>query len=59
MHYVGMDRHITTLDLAMVDNAGRLVKSCKVGFRLLLHLKCLAVSVFCVDGNIHFRSLTF
>jgi hypothetical protein len=33
MHYVGMDRHITTLDLAMVDNAGRLVKSCKVGFR--------------------------
>ena len=30
MHYVGMDCHITTLDFAVVDDAGRLVKSCKV-----------------------------
>ena len=30
MHYIGMDCHITTLDFAVVNDAGRLVKSCKV-----------------------------
>jgi len=30
MHYVGMDCHITTLDFAVVNEAGRLVKSHKV-----------------------------
>ena len=30
MHYIGMDCHITTLDFAVVDDAGRLVKSCCV-----------------------------
>ena len=27
MHYIGMDCHITTLDFAVVNEAGRLVKS--------------------------------
>jgi transposase len=27
MHYVGMDTHITTLDFAVVDEGGRLVKA--------------------------------
>jgi transposase len=30
MHYIGMDCHITTLDFAVVNDAGRLVKSNKV-----------------------------
>ena len=30
MHYVGMDCHITTLDFAVINDACRLVKSCKV-----------------------------
>ena len=30
MHCIGMDCHITTLDFAVVNDAGRLVKSCKV-----------------------------
>ena len=33
MHYVGMDCHITTLDFAVVNDAGRLVKSCKVDYQ--------------------------
>ena len=27
MHYIGMDCHITTLDFAVVNDAGRLVKA--------------------------------
>jgi len=27
MHYIGMDCHITTLDFAVVNEAGRLVKA--------------------------------
>ena len=30
MHYIGMDTHISNLDFAVVNDAGRLVKSCKV-----------------------------
>ena len=30
MHYIGMDAHITTLDFAVVNEAGRLVKATKV-----------------------------
>ena len=30
MHYVGMDCHITTLDFAVVNEAGRLVKASHV-----------------------------
>ena len=30
MHYIWIDCHITTLDFAVVNDAGRLVKSCKV-----------------------------
>jgi len=30
MQYIGMDCHITTLDFAVVNDAGRLVKSCNV-----------------------------
>ena len=30
MHYVGMDCHITTLEFAVVDEAGRLVKADRV-----------------------------
>jgi hypothetical protein len=30
MHYIGMDCHITTLNFAVVNDVGRLVKSCKV-----------------------------
>ena len=26
MHYIGMDCHITTLDFAVVNEAGRLIK---------------------------------
>jgi hypothetical protein len=31
MHYIGMDCLIATLDFAVVNDAHRLVKSCKVG----------------------------
>ncbi len=27
MHYIGMDCHITTLDFAVVNEAGRLIKA--------------------------------
>ena len=27
MHYIGMDTHITTMDFAVVDDAGRLIKT--------------------------------
>jgi len=30
MHHIGMDCHITTLNFAVVNDVGRLVKSCKV-----------------------------
>ncbi len=30
MHYIGMDCHITTLDFAVVNEAGRLVKASSV-----------------------------
>ena len=30
MHYIGMDCHITTLDFAVVNEAGRLVKAHRV-----------------------------
>jgi hypothetical protein len=30
MHYIGMDCHITTLDFAVVNEAGRLVKANRV-----------------------------
>ena len=30
MHYIGMDCHITTLDFAVVNDAGRLVKASSV-----------------------------
>jgi hypothetical protein len=30
MHYVGMDGHITTLEFAVVNEAGRLVKADRV-----------------------------
>ena len=30
MHYIGMDCHITTLDFAVVNEAGRLVKASRV-----------------------------
>ena len=30
MHYVGMDAHISTLDFAVINDAGRLVKATKV-----------------------------
>jgi hypothetical protein len=30
MHYIGMDCHITTLDFAVVNEAGRLVKPSRV-----------------------------
>jgi hypothetical protein len=30
MQYIGMGCHITDLDFAVVNDAGRLVKSCKV-----------------------------
>ena len=30
MHYIGMDCHITTLDFAVVNDAGRLLKSCSI-----------------------------
>ncbi len=31
MHYIGMDCHITTLDFAVVNEAGRLLKAGSVG----------------------------
>jgi hypothetical protein len=34
MYYVGTDCHVTTLDFAVVNDAGRLVKSCKVATRV-------------------------
>ena len=30
MHYIGMDCHITTLDFAVVNDAGRLVRANRV-----------------------------
>jgi len=30
MHYIGMDTHISTLDFAVVNEAGRLVKAHRV-----------------------------
>jgi hypothetical protein len=30
MHYIGMDRHISNLDFAVVNDAGRLVKATSV-----------------------------
>ena len=30
MHYIGMDTHITTMDFAVVDDAGRLVKTATI-----------------------------
>jgi len=33
MHYIGMDCHITTLDFAVVNDAGRLVKANRVAPR--------------------------
>ena len=30
MHYIGMDSHISTLDFAVVNEAGRLVKASRV-----------------------------
>ena len=31
MHYIGMDCHISTLDFAVVNETGRLVKAKSVG----------------------------
>jgi hypothetical protein len=51
MHYVGMDCHITTLGFAVVNDAGRPVKSCKVNTRAknLLHWDFVLDKLFRFD----------
>jgi hypothetical protein len=62
MHYIGMDCHITTLDFAVVNEAGRLVKASSVatsvnGFIEFVKTVTLPRTFYMEKGTTSFHSV--